>query len=325
MTAKLVEETFADGGIAGLEQLMNAYNFHLNLFREFIGIGQGADATLPDPRTSVGALQQNQTNSNVATRYILEGQLKITQNLCNGLSLRLKDIFKYSNLKDAYINSIGQINVDVIESLKNLHLHDFGISIKLKPDDAQKQMLEQNIQAEIGAGGISTTDGIDIRRIGNLTLANEMLKVRKSKHEKKIQQRDLEKITAQTDGNAQVAQANSQAKQQEISLENQGKKELLLTERENNRAKIQDELAANKELMQLEYALKFGEQSAIATNKREDDTFREDRKDKRTALQATQQSKMKAEQTKEGGGKAIDFNSDYASIEGELNVGTFRV
>lgn len=314
-----------NGSIAGLEQLMNAYNFHLQLFREFIGIGQGADATLPDPRTSVGALQQNQTNSNVATRYILEGQLKITQNLCNGLALRLKDIFRYSNLRDAYINSIGKVNVDVIESLKNLHLHDFGITIKLKPDAEEKARLEQNIQAEIAAGGISTTDGIDIRKIGNLTLANEMLKVRKEKHLKKVQERELEKINAQTDGNTKTVQATSQAKKEELELENAGKKDLLLTERETFKQKIKTELEANKELMRLEYFLKTGEQAAIADNKREDDTFREDRKDKRTAIQATQQSKMKAEQSKEDGGKAIDFNSDYASIEGEMNVGTFRV
>jgi hypothetical protein len=314
-----------NGGIAGLEQLMNAYNFHLNLFREFIGIGQGADAMLPDPRTSVGALEQNQNNSNVATRYILEGQLKITQNLCNGLALRLKDIFKYSNLKDAYINSIGRVNVDVLESLKSLHLHDFGISIKLKPDAQEKAMLESNIQAEIATGGLSTTDGIDIRKIGNLALANEMLKVRKEKHLKQVQERDLEKINAQSEGNVQAAQATSQAKQQEIALENEGKKALILEERQSIITKIQTELAANKELMQMEYALKFGEQGAIAANKRDDDEYRENRKDKRTAIQATQQSKMKAEQTKEGGGEPIDFNSDYASIEGELNVGTFRV
>ena len=86
--------------------------------------------------------------------------------MCNGLALRLKDIFKYSNLKNAYINSIGKINVDVIKSLEKLHLHDYGITIRLKPDAQEKAMLEQNIQAEIAAGGITTSDGIDIRKIG---------------------------------------------------------------------------------------------------------------------------------------------------------------
>lgn len=313
-----------NGGIAGLEQLMNAYNFHLQMFRDFIGIGQGADASLPDPRTSVGALQQTQNNSNVATRYILEGQLKITQNLCNGLALRLKDIFKYSNLKDAYINSIGKINMDVIESLNDLHLHDFGIAVKLKPDAAEKGLLEQNIQAEIAAKGISTSDGIDIRKIGNLTLANEMLKIRKRKHEKQVHDRELEKINAQSEGNANSAKVASKVKQEEIALEVKGKKELEIEKRTTIIAKIDKELSANKELMELEYFFKTGEQVAISKDKREEKKEGEDRKDKRTAIQATQQSKLLVERSKEKPG-AIDFKSDYASIEGELNVGTFRV
>tara|TARA_R110000803_G_scaffold78075_5_gene143168 strand:+ start:13377 stop:15857 length:2481 start_codon:yes stop_codon:yes gene_type:complete len=314
-----------NGGIAGLEQLMNAYNFHLQMFREFIGIGQGADASLPDPRTSVAATQQTQENSNVATRYILEGQLKITQYLLTGLSLRLKDIFQYSNLKNAYINSIGKINMDVIESLKTLHLHDFGIAIKLKPDAQERMMLEQNILAEITAGGISTTDGIDIRKVGNLTLANEMLKIRKQKHQKQQHEREVEKITAQSEGNTQTAKATSKAKMDAIALEHKGKKELVLEERESIRVRIKAELDANRELMQLEYQLQTGKDIAISQRKDESENKKEDRKDKRTAIQATQQSKMKAEQSKEGGGDPIDFTSDYASIEGDLNVGTFRV
>jgi len=323
-TGSLPIQELNNGNIAGLEQLMNAYNFYLNLFREFIGIGKGADATLPDPRTSVTALQQNQINSNVATRYILEGQLKITQNLCNGLALRLKDIFKYSNLKKAYINSIGKINVDVIKSLENLHLHDYGIKVMLKPDAEEKAILEQNIQAEIAAGGISTTDGIDIRKVGNLTLANEMLKVRKKKHEKELHQRELEKIQAQGESLTQSSQAASEAKKQEIMLEMDGKKNLVIEERLNITTRIKEELAANKELMMLEYSLKTQEQAVVADITKDKEKFKEDRKDKRTAIQATQQSKM-VEQRKGEKTKPIDFESEYANMEGELNVGTFRV
>ena len=331
-TSKLADGGFNNGympikelnnaNFSGLAELMGAYNFHLNILRDDVGIGAGVDATLPDPRTAVAVQEQVQQRSNVATRYILEGQIKITQTLCNGLSLRLKDIFKYSNLKKAYINSIGKINVDIIESLKSLHLHDFGIKIKLKPDAQERAMLEQNIQAEIAAGGISTTDGIDIRKVGNLSLANEMLKVRKEKHEKKIQERELEKIRAQGESNAQAAQAASQAKQAEIQLINEGKEREKLLERENIITKINTEKEANLELMQLEYSLKVREQQLISQNKRLDMEFSEDRKDKRTAIQASQQSKMK--QAKEED-KPIDFESDYDSMGGEINTGTLRV
>lgn len=312
-----------NGQISGLEQLMNAYNFTFNLLRDSIGIGQGADATLPHPDTSVSALQQQQVNSNVATRYILDGQLKMTQYLANGLSLRIKDIFKYSKLKKAYINSIGKINVDVLKSIKSLHLHDFGITIKLKPDASEKAMLEQNLQAEISTGGISTTDAIDIRKIGNLTLANQMLKIRKEKHLKAQQQRDLEKINAQTEGNKQSALATSQAKQAEIALATEGKKEVELIKGDNARAIIAEELAAKKELMWLEYQYSLGIEGKKSETQKASDTYKEDRKDNRQAESATQQSSIKTE-TKKDNPKAQMFKSANTSVTGELGIDEFR-
>ena len=314
-----------NGAMAGLEQLMNAYNFHFQMFRDAIGIGAGADGSLPDPRTSNGALEATQTTSNVATRYVLDAQLKMTQYLANGLSLRLKDIFKYPKLRDAYINSIGKINVDVLESIKNLHLHDFGITIKLKPDAQDRAMLEQNIQAEIAKGTLGTEDGIDIRKIPNISLANEMLKIRKEKRIKEAHAREIEKIEANGKASQQAAQVAAQSKQEEISFETQSKKELLQFEAELASRKIQEELQAKRLLMADEYYYQTGIEVKKADNKRSDDAFKEDRKDKRTAIQATQQSKMKAEQSKEGGGKAIDFQSAHTSITGELGMDDFRV
>tara|TARA_R110002074_G_scaffold189465_6_gene355281 strand:- start:11356 stop:13842 length:2487 start_codon:yes stop_codon:yes gene_type:complete len=314
-----------NGAMAGLEQLMNAYNFHFQMFRDAIGIGQGADGALPDPRTSNGALQQQQTLSNVATRYILDSQLKMTQYLANGLSLRLKDIFRYSNLRDAYINSIGQVNVDVLDSIGSLHLHDFGITIKLKPDAQDKAMLEANIQAEIAQGNLGTEDGIDIRKIQNISVANEMLKVRKDKRAKELHARELEKIEANGQASQQAAQAAAQSKQEQISYETEAKKEILMLEADLKRQALKEELEAKRMLMADEYYYQTGVQSKIAENKRSDDAYKEDRKDKRTAIQATQQSKIKAEQSKENGGQAIDFQSAHTSMTGELGMDDFRV
>ena len=312
-----------NGQIAGLEQLMNAYNFTFNLLRDSIGIGQGADATLPHPDTSVGALQQAQATSNVATRYVLKGQLKMTQYLCNGLSLRIKDIFRFSNLKKAYINSIGQINVDILESIKSLHLHDFGITIKLKPDGQEKAMLEQNLQAEIAKGGISTTDAIDIRKIGNLSLANQMLKVRKAKHEKKIHERELEKINAQGETIVKQTQTASETKQAELTLANKGKMELETLKGQNKTNEINLEVEKKKELMALEFYYQTGKDISVAQATKEAQVYGEDRKDKRQAQSATQQSQIKAENSKEKP-SAIDFNSAHSSVTGEVGLDDFR-
>jgi len=208
--------------------------------------------------------------------------------------------------------------------MKDLSLHDFGITIKLKPDAQDRAMLEANIQAEITAGNLSTTDGIDIRKIPNIALANEMLKIRKEKHLNRIQERELEKIEAQGKANAEAAVATSQAKQQEIAFETESKKEVLLMERENRRLEILEEKMAKKELMADEYFYKTGIEVAARKGKREDQEYAEDRKDERTRIQATQQSKMKAEQSKEGGGQAIDFESANTTLTGDFGLDDFR-
>lgn len=313
-----------NGQIAGLEQLMNAYNFSFNLLRDAIGIGQGADASLPHPDTSVGALQQQQINSNVATRYILDAQLKMTQYLAEGLALRLKDIFKYPRLLNAYTNSIGKANVEIIKSMKNLHLHDFGITIALKPDAQEKALLEQNIQAEIAQGGLSTTDGIDIRRVGNLALANQMLKIRKEKHVKEAHAREMEKIQAQAESNSQAAQTASQIKQQEFQITNQGKIELERVKGENALQLINRELEAKRELMALEYEYQMGIKKKESDNLKDRETIKEDRKDRRQAESATQQAKIKAESKKENP-QPIEFQSANATMTGDFGLDDFSV
>tara|TARA_R110002167_G_scaffold331706_1_gene538392 strand:+ start:33990 stop:36473 length:2484 start_codon:yes stop_codon:yes gene_type:complete len=313
-----------NGSIAGLEQLMNSYNFHFNLFRDFIGVAEGADATLPDARTAVGVQQSVNKGSDIATRYILDSQLKMTQYLANGLSLRLKTVLNHPNLKKAYINSIGKVNVDVLESIKKLHLHDFGITIKLRPDAQDRAMLEQNIQAEIVAGNLAVTDGIDIRKIGNISVANEYLKIRKDKHVKEAHKRQLELVETQTQGNIQTTQASTQAKIAEEDAKNKGKTSLELLKRETERLKFEWELQAKKELMDKEYFLQTGIELAKDKNEKAKAKESENRKDKRTAIQATQQSAMKA--AKEAGKTApIDFNSSHASMTGGLGEEDFNV
>lgn len=312
-----------NGQIAGLEQLMNGYNFTFNLLRDAIGIGQGADATLPHPDTSVGALQQQQVNSNVATRYILDAQLKMTQYLANGLSLRLKDIFKYSKLKNAYINSIGKINVDILKSIGKLHLHDFGITIKLKPDAQEKAMLEQNIQAEIAAGGISTTDGIDIRKIGNLSLANQMLKIRKEKREKLLHERELAKIKENGEANTKSAQVTGDIKKAELQMVQAGKMELEELKGFNAVNAINVEKEAKKELMALENLYATGQKVEEAKAQKSKEAYKEDRKDDRQAESATQQSQIKAESSKENP-KPQQFKSANTSVTGEVGIDEFR-
>lgn len=242
-----------NGIVDGIDRLVNTYNFYLNQLRDAIGIPQGMDASMPHPDTLVGVQETVALNSNTATRHILDSILHITKRTAVGVNLRMKDIFKYSHLKDAYVNAIGKINVDILESLKNYHLHEFGIVISLKPDAEQKQNLERNIQIALEREQISLDDAIDIREVGNLKLANELLKIRRQRREKEKRESEENMVKLNAEENAKAAERASAAKQQEIQVETQSKAQLEQLKGSNALAKIEAEKQAKKELMELEF------------------------------------------------------------------------
>jgi hypothetical protein len=242
-----------NGVVDGLDRLISTYNHYLNLLRDAIGIPQGADASMPHPDTLVGVQEQVVLNSNTATRHILDSSLNISERLGKGLSLRLKDIFKYSDLKKVYISAVGRLNVNVLESIKNYHLHDLGINIKLKPDGRDQQMLEANIAQALQQQLITLDDAIDIREISNIKLANELIKVRRIKREKEVQKQQEKMQQMQSQAQAQASQAAAQAKQMEIQAKAQADAMLVEVKSKAKQMEIEMEKNAKAELMEKEF------------------------------------------------------------------------
>lgn len=281
-----------NGIVQGIDRLMMAYNHYLNLLRDAIGVPQGADASAPHPDTLVGVQQAVALNSNTATRHILDASLNISERLGKALALRLKDIFLYSNLKQVYINAVGQINVSLIESMKNFHLHDMGIIIELKPDDEEKQFLEQNIQRALADQSITLDDAIDIRTIGNVKLANELLKTRRIRREREKHERAKELAKINSDAQIQATQIATQSKQQEIALKSQADLELVRAKAEADRMRIEAEVQAKSKLMEQEFGYNMTIKGIETENLIMSNKMKEDRKDERQDRNNTQASKM---------------------------------
>jgi hypothetical protein len=308
-----------NGVIEGLDRLIGAYNHYLGLLRDSIGIAQGADATLPDPKTLVAVQEQAALNSNTATRHILDSVLNITERTATAVALRLKDIFEYSNLKDAYIQAVGKINVQILESIKRYHLHDFGIKIELKPDAEEKQYLENNINQALSKDLITLDDAIDIRNINNIKLANELLKIRRARREKQMQQAKLQEIQTNAEANAQAAERASQAKLQEIEAEKAKELEVQNAKTQGDQARIQAEMMAKSKLMEQEFEYNMRLKGIEVDGKFRMDKFKEDEKMRRQDRNNTQQAAMKAEGKKESP-RALRFESAEDQISGQVEM-----
>ena len=287
-----IQEIQSGSGGAKLQSLIQTYNYYLQMIRDVTGLNEARDASTPDAKSLVGVQKMAAANSNTATRHILQAGLYLTSDICDGLSVRISDIIEYSPTKEAFIQKIGAHNVATLEEMSNLHLYDFGIFIELAPDEEEKQMLENNIQVALSKNSIELEDAIDVREIKNLKLANQVLKLRRKKKEQKDQQLQQENIQAQADANAQAQQVAAQAEVQKNQALMQQEAQMKQLEANIDSRKLQQEALLKKELMELEFRFNMQLKNIEVEGARSKEKEKEDRKDERTRIQASQQSEL---------------------------------
>ena len=317
-----IQEITSGSGGNKMQALISTYNYYLQMIRDVTGLNEARDGSMPDKNALVGVQKLAAANSNVATRHILQAGLFLTAETCECLSLRISDIIEYSPTKDAFIQAIGVHNVATLEEIQNLHLYDFGIFIDLIPDEEEKQLLENNIQMAIQQKSIDLEDAIDVREIKNIKLANQLLKLRRVKKQEKDRQLQLENIQAQTESNTKAAQSAAQTEVQKNQSLNAGKAELMKMQAQIDSQKSQQEVALKKELMALEFEYNMQLRSAEVEGKKLGEKDKEDRKDERTKIQATQQSEMIDQRN--GGKPPKNFESAGNDIlGGGFDLGSF--
>jgi hypothetical protein len=262
------------------------------MIRDVTGLNEARDGSLPDRDTLVGLQKIAAQQSNIATKHINNASLWLTLRICENIAKKLGDLLEYPLTANALKESISIFDAETLAEIDNLSLHDFGIFLDLEPDEEEKAQLEQNIQVALASGGIDLEDVIDIRQIRNLKLANQLLKQKrkhKQQRDQQIQERQIQ-LTAQA--NAQAAQQAAEAelqKQQalaekELQIE-QGKSQFeiqrMQTEAEIKRQLMAEEFNYQMQLEQMKMGVEQTKEKEL-----------EDRKDKRTKIQGTQQSEM---------------------------------
>ena len=313
-----IQEITSGAGGNKMNSLIQTYNYYLQMIRDVTGLNEAVDGSKPDKYSLVGVQKLAAANSNTATRHIMQSGLFLTAEICEKLSLRISDIIEYSPTKDAFIQAIGAHNVATLEEISELHLYDFGIFIELAPDEEQKMLLENNIQAAIAQQSIDIEDAIDLREIKNVKLANQLLKIRRKKKLERDQRMQQENIRAQGQANQETAAAAAEA---EVNK----RKQLVQTEIELERVKAQlesqkmrEELEIKRQLIEAEYGFKMKIAESDKSKSDRKEVMKEDRKDERTRIQATQQSQLIEQRNTGGTPKNFERASD--DILGGLGI-----
>ena len=287
-----IQELQSSSGMAKIQSLISTYQYYLQMIRDVTGLNEAVDGSTPDKNALVGLQKMAAANSNVATRHVLKALMYITIKTAENISLRANDALQFPLTKDALLNSINTFNVNTLEEMEKVAMHDFGIFLELEPDEEEKAKLEQNIQVALQSGGIDLDDAIDVRQISNLKLANQLLKLKRKEKAARDQQANQANIQAQAQANAQASEAAALAEVQKQQALADTKVQIEKAKSDFEIARMEQEALIKKQLMaeEFNYNMQLAEIQAAATAKKEQEI--EDRKDKRVRIQGTQQSEL---------------------------------
>ena len=305
-----IQEITSGSGGNKIQTLIANYNYYLQMIRDVTGLNEASDGSKPDKYSLVGVQKLAAANSNTATRHIMQSGLFLTADICEKLSLRISDIIEYSPTKDAFIQAIGAHHVATLEELSEIHLYDFGIFIELTPDEEEKQLLENNIQAAIAQQGIDLEDAIDLRDIKNIKLANQLLKIRRKKKIERDQKIQQENIRAQSQANQETQAAAAEAEINKRKQLLQSDIELERTKAQIESQRMREELEMKKQLIETEYNFRMQLAGLDKEKASTSESMKEDRKDERTRIQATQQSELIEQRNKGGTPKNFEQTSN---------------
>jgi hypothetical protein len=312
-----VQELQTGSGGGKIQSLIQTYQYYLQMIRDVTGLNEARDGSTPDKNSLVGLQKMAAANSNTATRHILQASMYLTLRTCENISLRVADSLAFPFTKQALRNSISAFNVGTLDELTKINIHDFGIFLQLEPDDEEKAKLEENIQVALKSGQIYLEDAIDIREVRNIQLANQFLKYRRKKKQEADQKAQQANIQAQAQANAETAEKAALAEVQKQQALAQTQLQIEQGKSQFEIKRMQTELQMKKELamQKFEFDMKLAQIDVQKEQAREQSI--EDRKDKRTKIQATQQSKMIDQRQNDL--LPTDFESDQNSGEVDLN------
>jgi hypothetical protein len=309
-----ITQLTSNSGAAKTQMLLANYQHYMDMIRTVTGLNEARDGSTPDPNALVGIQKLAALNSNTATRHILDSGLYIYRTLAEAITYRVADVLEYSDFSEDFATRIGRYNVSILDDIKELYLYDFGIFIEVSPDEEQKAQLEANIQVALAKGGIDLEDAIDIRELKNIKLANQLLKVKRTKNKEEQQQQQMQLQAMQAQQAMQVQQMASETALRKIQMETQSKMQIAQAQAQAEMQKMQFEANLKSQLMAEEYQYNMQMHQMETGNLTERDKMKEEEKKKRIGIQNTQQSKLINQ--RKNNLPPMNFESNEDSLDG---------
>lgn len=315
-----IKEIQHSASASKIQGMITSYNQYMGMLRDVTGLNESVDASSPDSRSLVGIQKMAALNSNTATRHILNAGLYTFRKTAEAISLRLADALATEEGYQHMVDKIGRYNTDIINDLKNISLHQFGLFIEVSPDIEEKEKMEARIQKALDKGDINLEDAIAIETVNNVKMQLQLLRHKREEMLAREERMKKEAEAMRHQANIQSQAMAAKAKAQQQQLEIAGKIKL---DKQQTLGKIQvlnHEVKAKERLMKAEFELNKQLREIEISNQRKSEEYKESEKNSRVDKQSTQQSKMIEQRNTDGA--AIDFESSNDTI-GDFGLEAF--
>jgi len=284
-----------DNSIRNINELIGIYNHNLRMIRDATGINEVMDGTSPKGDQLVGVRQQQLQAGNNAIYDITHAAQLLYKRVSEDVVKCLQIIPEESVLYRIYANAIGETNMSILNSFKELPMYNFGVRIVSAMDDLDRQYMEQNIQIALSQQEIDLEDAIAIRNLRDIDQAERLLILRRKKRLKQKQQAQMQNIQAQAQANAQTQQQSTQLEMQKKQMESEFEIQKMQIEAKIKAQMMQLQHQYDKEIQAMKSQIVLAQTQGGNSFKQNLEGMKEDRKDERVEKQAVEQSKLIAQ------------------------------
>lgn len=217
------------GGISdAAEKYLQFIISDIEMLRNILGLNDATDASNPDPEMGKKLAEIAISNTDNALGDLYHAFINVYENTAKKVCMLVPDAEGRGHSAGKEM-ALGSDAHEFILDNRNFSLMDFALSVDAGISEEIRQVLRGFIASALrtpeNPAGILSEDAFLIENEKNIYRAYQLLAQKRQQREEEAQQRNLEAMNAQAEGNKQTAIAVEQEKQRSLMLDVEAFKE----------------------------------------------------------------------------------------------------
>lgn len=244
----------------GLDVLVAAYNNEMQAINDVIGFNSAVDSATPPVEALVGVQKMAAQASSNVMRPLNQAFITLVEKTADRVSLMIQDSVEFGWGIEGFFRAIGEQAVKTIKigGDSKLSSYEFGIEVRMLPDEEEKADLMQYITIGLGSQPptLKVSDAIIIKQIMkfNTKLAAQMLILRENKNREDEAQFATMNSQNNADAQAQAAQSAAESEAQKDGAISSNKAQLMQMEYDLKAKAEAEKFERDKQLLSLKLA-----------------------------------------------------------------------